>query len=114
MKRKRKNKRKHLIKTNILEYIIELVILSGYIINADPLSLIIAARVGAGKTELIKLFRKARARCYGSQMRMLRADNRAWKLWKWGLGIKLCRARALNMGSEIALFLNLGTYKRIL
>jgi hypothetical protein len=49
---------KRLINTEYLEYIIELVLWSGYIQNADPLSLIISSLVGAGKTELIKLYRK--------------------------------------------------------
>lgn len=49
---------KKLISTEELEYTIELVIMSGYISNADPLSLIISAQVGAGKTEILKLYRK--------------------------------------------------------
>lgn len=49
---------KHLIGLKDLEYIIELVILSGWIKNTDPLSLIISAKVGAGKTELLKQYSK--------------------------------------------------------
>jgi len=53
-------KQKTLINTQDLEYIIELVLWSGYIKNADPLSLIISSKVGAGKTEVIKQYRKCR------------------------------------------------------
>lgn len=49
---------KHLIGIEDLVYIIELIILSAWIKNVDPLSLIISAKVGAGKTELLKLFSK--------------------------------------------------------
>lgn len=51
---------KRLINTKDMEYIIELVLWSGYIKNADPLSLIISSKVGAGKTEIIKQYRKCR------------------------------------------------------
>jgi len=57
---KQEFKRKRLINTQDLEYIIELVLLSGYIKNADPLSLIISSKVGAGKTELLKRYRGTR------------------------------------------------------
>lgn len=50
-------KAKTLINTQDLEYIIELVLWSGYVANADPLSLIISSKVGAGKTEIIKQYR---------------------------------------------------------
>jgi hypothetical protein len=48
--------RKMLIDTDDLEYTIELVLLSGHIKNADPLSLIISSKVGAGKTEILKQY----------------------------------------------------------
>lgn len=51
---------KRLIAAEDLEYVIELVLLSGRIKNADPLSLIISSKVGAGKTEVIKQYRKCR------------------------------------------------------
>jgi len=54
------NKQKRLISTEDLEYIIELVLWSGYVKNADPLSLIISSKVGAGKTEIIKQYRNCR------------------------------------------------------
>jgi len=53
-------RKKKLINTQDLEYVIELVLWSGYIKNADPLSLIISSKVGAGKTEIIKQYRKCR------------------------------------------------------
>lgn len=52
--------RKRLVNTKDLEYIIELILLSGWIKNADPLSLIISAKVGGGKTELIKQYSNTR------------------------------------------------------
>jgi hypothetical protein len=52
--------RKRLVNTKRLEYIIELVLLSGWIRNADPLSLIISSKVGAGKTELVKQYSEVR------------------------------------------------------
>jgi len=45
-----------LININDLDYIIELVLLSGHIKNADPLSLIVSSKVGAGKTEVLKQY----------------------------------------------------------
>jgi hypothetical protein len=51
---------KNLIGLKDLMYIIELVILSTWIKNADPLSLTISAKVVAGKTELLKQYRKIR------------------------------------------------------
>jgi hypothetical protein len=50
-----------LVNTEDLEHIIELVLWSGYIKNADPLSAIISSKVGAGKTEIIKQY----SRCQG-------------------------------------------------
>jgi len=50
--------KKRLVNTTDLEYIIELVLMSGYIKNADPLSLIISSKVGAGKTEILKQYRQ--------------------------------------------------------
>jgi len=77
MKRK-KRRRKRLINTNILEYVIELVLLSGYLKNADPLSLILSAKVGAGKTEILKRYRGTKgikfiseATAYGIQEKYL-------------------------------------------
>ncbi|RJS91362.1 hypothetical protein CW705_04010 [Candidatus Bathyarchaeota archaeon] len=58
--RSKKTNKKHLINTRDLEYIVELVLLSGYIKNVDPLSLIISSKVGAGKTEIIKQYRNCR------------------------------------------------------
>jgi len=52
--------RKRLVNTEQLEYIIELVLLSGWIKNADQLSLIISSKVGAGKTELVKQYSEVR------------------------------------------------------
>ncbi len=51
-----------------MEYIIELVIWSAFIKNADPLSLIISAPVGSGKTELLKQYRKCRGVKYLSEV----------------------------------------------
>lgn len=48
--------RKKLIDTKGLEDVIELVLLSGRIKNADPLSLIVSSKVGAGKTEILKQY----------------------------------------------------------
>jgi hypothetical protein len=45
-----------LINTETLEEIIELVLWSGRIANADPLSLIISSKVGAGKTKILKQY----------------------------------------------------------
>jgi len=60
-KRRKKNPmKKHLINTDDLEYVIELALYSRYLKNADPLSLIISSKVGAGKTEIIKLYRNCR------------------------------------------------------
>jgi len=78
-KRRKKNPiKKHLINTADLEYIIELVLLSGYVKNADPLSLIVSSKVGAGKTEIIKQYRNCRgvlflseATAYGIKSRYL-------------------------------------------
>lgn len=63
-----KNKEKKLINTQILEYIIELIIVSAFVKNADPLSLIISAPIGSGKTELIKQYRKCRGVKYLSEV----------------------------------------------
>jgi len=71
-------KQKRLINTQGLEDAIETVLCSGYIKNADPLSLIISSKVGAGKTEIIKQYRKCRgvlflseATAYGIKSRYL-------------------------------------------
>lgn len=71
--------RKRLVNTRDLDYIIELVLLSGWIKNADPLSLIISSNVGAGKTELVKQYSEVRgvkflseATAYGIKSRFLR------------------------------------------
>lgn len=60
-------KKKRLINTKDLEYIVELALLSGWIKNADPLSLIISANIGAGKTELLKRFKGTRGTKYLSE-----------------------------------------------
>ena len=52
--RKGNSTRKHLNKTDDVEFVVELVLLSGYIKNTGPLSLILSAQVGAGKTEILK------------------------------------------------------------
>lgn len=72
--------RKQLVDIADLEYIIELVLLSGWIKNADPLSLIISSNVGAGKTELVKQYSEVRgvkflseATAYGIKSKFLRA-----------------------------------------
>jgi hypothetical protein len=67
-----------LINTEDLDYTIDLVLKSGYIENADPLSLIISSKVGAGKTEIIKQYRNCQgvvflseATAYGIKSRYL-------------------------------------------
>jgi len=58
--RYKKVRRAKLINTGELEYIIELALVSGWIKNAEPLSLIISSKVGAGKTEIIEQYRKVK------------------------------------------------------
>lgn len=60
MKTLEKTKKKQIVFLQVLECIIELVIQSAFIKNADPLSLIISAPVGSGKTELLKQYRNCR------------------------------------------------------
>lgn len=76
---RRLDSRKRLVNTEDLEYIIELVLLSGWIKNADPLSLIISSNVGAGKTELVKQYSETKgvkflseATAYGIKSRYLK------------------------------------------
>lgn len=47
-----------MIKTEELEEIIKMVLYSAYIKDEKPISLLIAAEVGAGKTELVKMYGK--------------------------------------------------------
>ena len=56
-----------LIDTEIPEHVVELVLKSGYIKNADPLSLIISAPVGSGKTEIISQYRNCQGVLYISE-----------------------------------------------
>ena len=58
---------KKLIDLQIPEYVVELVLKSGYIKNADPLSLIISAPVGSGKTEIINQYRNCQGVLYLSE-----------------------------------------------
>lgn len=74
---------RRLVNTEPLDDIIELVLLSGWIKNADPLSLIISSKVGAGKTELIKQYSETRgviflseATAYGIKTEFLRDIER--------------------------------------
>ena len=56
-----------LIDTETPENVVELVLKSGYIKNADPLSLIISAPVGSGKTEIISQYRNCQGVLYISE-----------------------------------------------